>query len=74
MDGICLLLPDAIRRLEAEGRRGEIAEEGLRLANGRLNRLIAYRDSLTDLVYRGDTDDACWMLRRAKSARERPAT
>ncbi|MFF8431014.1 hypothetical protein ACF07Y_38955 [Streptomyces sp. NPDC016566] len=74
MDGICLLVPDAIRRLETEGRRVEIAEEGLHLANGKLNHCIIYRDSLTSLVDRGDTDDALWRLRRAKSARKRPAS
>ncbi|MEU5036098.1 hypothetical protein AB0G48_18350 [Streptomyces rubiginosohelvolus] len=71
MDGICLLVPEAIRRLESEGWSVEITEDGLRLANGRLNHLIIYRDSLTDLVDRGDTEDALWMLRRAKSTRKR---
>jgi hypothetical protein len=74
MDGICLLVPDAIRRLESEGWKVEIADDGLRLANGKLNHLVAYRDSLTDLVDRGDTDDALWTLRRAKSARKRPSS
>ncbi|MFJ5951386.1 hypothetical protein [Streptomyces noursei] len=74
MDGICLLVPEAIRRLEKEGWHVEIAEDGLRLANGKLKHLIAYRDSLTSLVDRGDTDDALWTIRRAKSARKRPAS
>ncbi|MFD7958473.1 hypothetical protein ACFV4X_33975 [Streptomyces ardesiacus] len=72
MDGVCLLVPEAIRRLETEGWSVEIAEKGLRLANGKLTRIITYRDSLADLVDRGDTDDAVWTLRRAKSARKRP--
>lgn len=74
VDGVCLLVSEAIRRLEAEGWNVEIAEDGLRLANGKLNHLIPYRDSLTDLVDRGDTDDAVWTLRRAKSTRKRPAS
>ncbi|MEV6683390.1 hypothetical protein AB0N09_42050 [Streptomyces erythrochromogenes] len=73
MDGVCLLVPEAITRLEAEGWRVEIADDGLRLANGKLTHVIVYRDSLTSLVDRGDTDDAPWTLRRAKSARRRPA-
>ncbi|MFF1678763.1 hypothetical protein ACFVYG_22320 [Streptomyces sp. NPDC058256] len=72
VEGVCLLASEAIRRLEAEGWRVEIADDGLRLANGKLTRFIAYRDSLTSLVNRGDTDDALWTLRRAKSARKRP--
>ncbi|MGC5264115.1 hypothetical protein ACPXCO_24155 [Streptomyces cyaneofuscatus] len=72
MEGICLLVSEAIRRLEAEGWSVEIADDGLRLNNGQLARVIPYRDSLTSLVDRGDTDDALWTLRRAKSARKRP--
>ncbi|MDF3303066.1 hypothetical protein K388_07160 [Streptomyces sp. KhCrAH-43] len=72
MDGVCLLVSESIRRLESEGWHVEITEDGLRLANGKLTRLIAYRDSLTSLVDRGDTDDAVWTLRRAKSTRRRP--
>ncbi|MGW3390537.1 hypothetical protein [Streptomyces cinereoruber] len=74
VDGVCLLVPEAIRRLEAEGWSVEIADDGLHLANGKLTRTITYRDSLTDLVDRGDTDDAVWTLRRAKSARKRSAS
>lgn len=71
MDGVCLLVPEAIRRLETEGWSVKFAEKGLRLANGKLTRIITYRNSLADLVDRGDTDDAVWTLRRAKSARKR---
>ncbi|MEV4868545.1 hypothetical protein [Streptomyces syringium] len=74
VDGICLLVSDAIMRLETDGWRVEIADEGLRLANGKLNHLIAYRDWLTSLVDRGDTNDTLWTLRRAKSAHKRPAS
>ncbi|MGW3928730.1 hypothetical protein ACWECC_11570 [Streptomyces microflavus] len=72
MEGICLLVSEAIRRLEAEGWSVEIADDGLRLVNGQLARVIPYRDSLTSLVDRGDTDDALWTLRRAKAIRKRP--
>ncbi|WP_405968900.1 hypothetical protein OG613_47345 (plasmid) [Streptomyces sp. NBC_00015] len=73
VDGVCLLVSEASTRLESEGWSVEIADDGLRLVNGQLNRLIAYRDSLTSLVDRGDTNDAVWTLRRAKSKRKRPA-
>jgi hypothetical protein len=69
MDGVCLLVPEAIRRLEAAGWEVEITSDGLRLITGRLTRVIGYRDSLASLVDRGDTDDAIRWLRRAQSAR-----
>ncbi|WP_327391539.1 hypothetical protein OG728_39395 (plasmid) [Streptomyces microflavus] len=70
-DGICLLVPEAVRRLEAEGWSVEIAEDGLKLANGKLNHHIPYRDSLDSLVARDDTDSALHRLRKAKAARKR---
>ncbi|WP_331726048.1 hypothetical protein [Streptomyces sp. NBC_00470] len=72
-DGVCLLVSEAIRRLEAEGWSIDIAEDGLALANGKLRRLIAYRDSLTSLVDRGDTTDAVFALRSARTTRKSPA-
>ncbi|MFH8257874.1 hypothetical protein [Streptomyces roseolus] len=74
VDGVCLRVTEAIRRLETEGWGVKIAEDGLHLANGKLTHVITYRDSLTDLVDRGDTDEAVWTLRRAKSARKRPTS
>ncbi|MFE1786074.1 hypothetical protein ACFW9F_26760 [Streptomyces sp. NPDC059506] len=74
VDGVCLLVSESIRRLQTEGWHVELPEDGLRLANGKLTRLITYRDSLTSLLDRGDTDDAVWTLRRAKSARIRPTS
>ncbi|MFD7861569.1 hypothetical protein [Streptomyces sp. NPDC059783] len=68
-------MPAGVRIDQTAGERRrhvEITEDGLRLANGKLTRLIAYCDSLTSLVDRGDTDDAVWTLRRAKSTRRRP--
>ncbi|MFI1701438.1 hypothetical protein ACH419_36535 [Streptomyces bobili] len=73
VDGVCLLVSEAITRLESEDWNVEIADDGLRLVNGQLTCLIVYRDSLTDLVDRGDIDDAVWTLRRAKSKRIRSA-
>ncbi|MFG3205315.1 hypothetical protein [Streptomyces sp. NPDC048192] len=69
MDGVCLLVPEAIRRLEAAGWEVEITSDGLRLTNGPLTQVIIYRDSLASLVDRGDTDDAVRSLHRDQSAR-----
>lgn len=71
MDGVCILVPEAIRQLEAQGWSVVIADDGLNLRNGKLGASIPYQDSLNDLVDRGDVDDEVWRLRRAKNNRKR---